>query len=426
MNARVDRALKRRFRNYALLALVIVIVATWVSYNAYNSLNHFDSPSTRISAEPASGDWPMYQRDPTHSGFTPDASFNPEGKIRWIFETDGQIASSPVVVEGVVYLSTDNEVDQIIVALDAETGILLWEHSVTAPIASSLAVAGGLVFVTIRNGRLLALNTSDGTIRWDFTTGAPHYGSSTVYDGIIYIGTFDKNLYALDAATGRLLWYRTVGGRVTSNLVVNDQIIAFNAPNNFVYILDARTGKQRLEFRTSQATGSVALNGERVYVADNKGGLRAIDWTKKHFPLEEKIRAVRSNLYAMGLIGTFPIRKGSVWNVKRPNEPFLGTPAVADGMVYVTSASGKVFKVEESDGKPVWTFDAGAPTSETVSVTPHYVLVGDAKGRVHIIDANTGESKEQFEVDGPITSAPIVANDMIYVATGNGKLYAIK
>ena len=78
------------------------------------------------------------------------------------------------------------------------------------------------------------------------------------------------------------------------------------------------------------------------------------------------------------------------------------------------------------DGKPVWTFDAGAAASKTVSVTPHYVLVGDAKGRVHIIDADTGEPEEQFEVDGPITYAPIVANDMLYVATGNGKLYAIK
>ena len=57
---------------------------------------------------------------------------------------------------------------------------------------------------------------------------------------------------------------------------------------------------------------------------------------------------------------------------------------------------------------------------------PQYVLVGDAKGRVHIIDADTGEPEEQFEVDGPITYAPIVANDMLYVATGNGKLYAIK
>lgn len=426
MQARAARTIKLRYRNYALLALVMVVVVTWGSYNAYNFLQRPDSPSSRISVEPGSGDWPMYQRDPTHSGFIPDTSFMPEGKIHWIFETDGLIVNSPVVVEGAVYLSTSNQGDNKIVSLDADTGTLLWEHSATAPMDSSLAVAGGLVFVTMRDGRLLALNISDGTIHWEFDARAPLFGSPNVYRGIVYIVTYDKNLYLLDAATGRLLWNRTVRGRLASSLVVNDQIIAFNAPDNFVYILDARTGKHRLKYRTSQTTGSVALNGERVYVAELKGGLRAIDWTKIHFPLEEKIRTLRVNLWAWGIIKAFPYRKGFVWFARRPKERFLGTPTVADGMVYVTSSSGKVFKVQESDGKAVWTFDAGAAASDSVSVTPHYVVVGDAKGRVHIIDVDKGESKQQFEVNGPITSAPVITNDTLYVATRNGRLYAIK
>ena len=282
------------------------------------------------------------------------------------------------------------------------------------------------MFVTIRDGRLLALNTSDGTVNWIFDVGAPLFGSPTVYRGIVYIGAWDRNLYALDAANGKLLWNQEVDGRITSTPVVNDHIIAFNATDNLVYILDARTGRQRLEFRTSQTTGSVAVNGDRVYVADNKGVLKAIDWTESHYPLEQGIRWLRLNLYAMGLIGDFPITKGSVWNVRWPGEQFLGTPAVADGMVYVTSSSGKVFKFRESDGNPVWTFDAGAMASESVSVTPNYVVVGDDKGRIHIIDVNTGISEQQFEVDGPISGSPIVANGMLYVATGYGKLYAIK
>ena len=424
--ARADRALKLRLRNYALLAIVIVALATWGSYNVYNILADPDSPSSRISAEPASGDWPMYQRDPTHSGFTPDTSFKPAGEIRWVFETDGSIVNSPVVVDGAVYLSAGILADQNVVALDAETGRLLWEHSAGAAIDSSLAVAGGLVFVAIRDGRVLALNTSDGTTQWGFEVDRPLFGSPTVYRGIVYIGTWNKILYALDAATGRLLWNRKVGGRVTSNPVVNDQIIAFNAANNHVYILDVRTGKQRLDYRTSQSTGSVAVNGETVYVADIKGVLRAIDWTESHYPLEQEIRAFRLNLYAMGLIGNFPLRKGFVWSVRRPNERFKGTPALADGMVYVTSASGKVFKVEESDGKLVWAYDAGAAVSESVSVTSQYVIAGDAEGRVHVIDINTGISVQQFEVDGPITSAPVMANDTLYVVTNNGRLYAIE
>jgi outer membrane protein assembly factor BamB len=128
----------------------------------------------------------------------------------------------------------------------------------------------------------------------------------------------------------------------------------------------------------------------------------------------------------MGLIGTFPVRKGSVWNVRLGGESFPGTPAVADGMVYVASSSGKVFKFQAADGVPVWTFDAGATVSESVSVTRHHVVVGDDRGRVHIIDVNTGESKQHIELSGPIASAPVITNDTLYVATVDGKLFAIR
>lgn len=420
------RALQLRFRNYAYLATLIVVVVTWGGYTAYSYFKDPDSPSTQISAEPAMGDWPMYQRDPAHSGFTPDVSFEPEGEIHWVYETDGLIFTSPVVVEGAAYLSTSGRGQEKIVALDADTGGLLWEHPTASPIDASLSVAGGLVFATIRDGRVLALNTSDGSIHWEFDAGVILFASPTVYRGTVYVGTWDKELHALDAVTGRLLWSRKVGGKVTSNPVVNNQIIAFVAANNRVYILDVRTGRLRLEYRSRESTGSVALNGQRVYVADAKGGLRAIDWTEIHYPLEKKIRAFRVNLYSWGLIDSFPILKGSVWNRNRPTERFLGTPSVADGMVHVASSSGKVFKMDESNGEPVWAFDAGAKLSESVSVTADHVFVADAKGGVHVIDVNTGESEKQFELAGPITSAPVVANDTLYVATLNGKLYAIK
>ena len=350
-DVRAGQALRRRLRNHAFLATVIVVAVVWGSYTAYNFLDDPDSPTSQISAELASGDWPMFQRDPAHSGFTPLASFTPEGTVRWTFGSDGLIINPPVIVDGAVYLTAGVLADQKVAALDAETGGLLWQHPVAAAIDSSLAVAGGLVFVAVRDGRILALNASDGSINWEFEIDGPMFGSPTVYDGIVYLGTWNKIVYALDAATGKLLWNRLVGGRVTSTPVVNDEIIAFIATNNRVYILDAHSGKQRLEYRTSQSSGSVAVNRERVYVAATRGILTAIDWTKSNYPLENPLRSFRLNLYAMGLIGNFPIKKGLVWSVGRPNERFMGTPAVADGMVYVTSGSGKLLKFDEARRK---------------------------------------------------------------------------
>lgn len=331
-------------------------------------------------------------------------------------------------MEGEVYLSAGNLGDPTIVALDAETGRLVWEHFAGAPIDSSLAVAGGLVYVALREGKVLALNRSDGTILWEFEADGLLFGSPTVYRGIVYIATWNKIIYALDAATGNLLWNRTVDGRVISSPVVNDQLVAFIATDNHVYVLDAHTGDKRLEYRASQSTGSVAVKGDRVYVAGVTGVIGAIDWTKSNYPLEERIRAVRLHLYALGFADDYPLRKGSGWTVRHFGESLLGTPAVADGMVYVTSESGKVFKVDGSDGELVWRFatGSGSAASDSVTVTSDYVVVGDADGRVHVIDVETGISARQFEVDGPIADAPVMTNDTLYVSTTNGRLYAIK
>jgi outer membrane protein assembly factor BamB len=54
------------------------------------------------------------------------------------------------------------------------------------------------------------------------------------------------------------------------------------------------------------------------------------------------------------------------------------------------------------------------------------LYVGDAGGNLYGVDATTGESKWRFQVDGPVASAPVLANGMVYVASTNGTLYAIR
>ena len=130
-------------------------------------------------------------------------------------------------------------------------------------------------------------------------------------------------------------------------------------------------------------------------------------------------------MFAWG-IGSVPNIKGFVWNHRLRDDRFEGTPTVADGMVYVTSRSGKVIKVKEFDGELVWTFDSGAEMSETVSVTEDHVIVVYANGILHVIDVDTGDSEFKVKLAGPINTGPVIAGDTIYVATQIGILYAIK
>lgn len=109
----------------ALVALLLLVVGGWTGYQTLGGANRLISPVSVVSASPTGGDWPMFQRSPAHAGFVADEVPIPKGHIRWRFETEAPILSSPAVVKGTVYMSTG---DRRIVALKADTGDVIWER----------------------------------------------------------------------------------------------------------------------------------------------------------------------------------------------------------------------------------------------------------------------------------------------------------
>ncbi len=79
-------------------------------------------------------DWPMYQHDPAHSGYTAD--FGPlVADLLWDWDPDVFAMSQgpPVVADGRVYLAV-NELESYvyyhakIICRDAETGVEIWRY----------------------------------------------------------------------------------------------------------------------------------------------------------------------------------------------------------------------------------------------------------------------------------------------------------
>ena len=416
-------ARRRRVVRWALVAILLLGVVGWTGYKTLGDAWALGAPESNISANAVPGDWPMFQRGPSHSAFVSDAVPIPEGRVRWRFETDAPILSSPAIVQGTVYLATG---DRRVVALDAETGETIWEREVTGPVDSSPAVAGDLVFVGLKDGRLLALARADGTTRWEFPTDDLIYSSPSVYRGVAYIGSSDGRLYALDAATGKKRWSYLTDGRVLSAPAGHENIVAVTSQDRHIYILDAGTGRHRLDFALSDTKGSPALDDELAYVADTGGAVMAIDLSKRELPFEKTARWIRTQLFVWRMVGTLPPPKGFVWGIRRPGESFVGSPAVGAGMVYVAAQSGAVYALDRSDGRLVWRFMADARITGSPSIAGQTLYVGDAEGGLYGIDTLTGEIRWRFLADAGVTSTVVVANGMLYVATDNGTLYAIQ
>jgi alcohol dehydrogenase (cytochrome c) len=178
-----------------------------------------------------SGDY-TGQRHSRLSQITPANVRNLE--MKWIFQNQvfGSWESSPIVLDGVMYLTQrPNDV----VAIDARTGRIFWIYKHAGP--SEVKVCCGA------NNRGLA-----------------------ILGHTLFMGTLDAQLVALDTRTGRPLWKTKVAefshGYSLSHapLVVQDKVIVGVGGGEygirgFIAAYDAATGKEAWRFNTVPAPG---------------------------------------------------------------------------------------------------------------------------------------------------------------------------
>lgn len=101
------------------------------------------------------------------------------------------------------------------------------------------------------------------------------------------------------------------------------------------------------------------------------------------------------------------------------------TPAIADGLLFVTDCRGLVHCVDADTGAPYWTHKLRRDIWGSTLVADGKVYVG-SQGRDFCIFAASKEKQVLFatEFDAPINSTPVAANGVLYVATLR-QLYAI-
>ena len=422
--------LKRRRRRFLirLTAVVVLLVALagWQAFDYYGFVRFIGAPATQISAIPVSNgsaDWPMFQRDPLHSGFQPQTRLRPTGEVVWSFEMGTKVSNPPAVVDGTVYLGAGR---RGIVALDAETGSLIWQFSVFGSMETAVAVAGDRVFAGLRDGRIVALDRLTGELKWSVQTGNKVFSSPAVLNGIVYVGSGDSFLYVIDAETGDVRWKYHAGDSIVAAPAVSEDVIAFTSQDRKLYVVGTDSGRLRFDYRLDFVGGAPTIRGDRVYVGDEAGIFRSIDWRQRTLPLEKAFVKLRFYGWWFGL-NTLNNQKGFVWGFSPPGSSALGTPVATDELVFVATDSGRLYAIETATGLEAWSFRTAGPILGAPAVVGDTVLVGDEQGRLYGLRAATGEQLWELRgLGGPIGSTPVVAGDIIYVTTEEGRLLAIR
>ncbi len=282
---------------------VLVVVSAWPVASVAREEAGVEGSELR------STDWPSFGNDRSNTRYAPldqiDASNFDQLEIAWRWESisqrvkaenprikPGEFKAVPVVVDGVVFVST--ALSQV-AALDAGTGAQLWSYDPKSYAAGRPANLG-----------------------WQHRGVAFWQDESDTRSGRVFLASHDRKLHALDARTGepvsgfgeqgvvdllpeggvshfgrRVNWRHlthssppaVVGNTVIVGSIVHDGAIRQKAPPGHVRGFDARSGKLKWIFHTIAQEGEPGAetweDGSNAYTgAANVWTTMAVDETR--------------------------------------------------------------------------------------------------------------------------------------------------
>lgn len=414
------------------------------------------------------GDSPMFRADAAHTGIYNAAGVPKFTKVKWKFKTGAAVYSSPAVVDGTLYVGSN---DHFLYAINLGDGSLKWKVETVTRITSSPAVVGGVVYLGNYTGRFYAFEAATGKLKWKFQTegerryaGTHLHGSQplaekmpdpfdfylsspTVWDGKVYFGSGDGNVYALEAATGKMIWKFKTGDVVHASPAIVDGTLFIGSWDRYFYALDANSGKEKWRFKTGEDPdmhNQVGIQSSAV-VAD---GL-------VYFGCRD------SNLYALDA------KTGEKkWAFNNKGSWVIGTPIAKDGKLYfTTSDSGMFYGVDAKTGHQLFSLKFLWPMFSSPAIAGNTLYIGTHEGKFLAIDLAAQKLGWTFQTDGSllngakytkpdgtpnynaayaddfydnmiigvdhmmsvgaVLSSPAVVDDVVYFGSADGTIYAL-
>jgi alcohol dehydrogenase (cytochrome c) len=421
------------------------------------------------------GSWPAHNFDLANTRATTQSAINSQTvsrlKVKWHFNLKGSgffgtFSSTPVVVDGTVYLQ---DLNSNVYALDRSTGKLKWAHRFNKSSIGPNGIAygwGRIYGATVTTA--FALDPNTGKLLWsrklvhkkiegiDMTpqlydgkvllSTVPGSGASSFYQG----GALGI-VYALDAATGTPKWsFNTVsdGYKLWGNPKVNSGGGLWYPPavdsqgRVFITVANPAPLYGTPKFPNGSSRPGPNLYTNSVVALDGQTG--KLLWYKQ--PVPHDVRDY--DLMISPIIATVPV---------------AGTPTE---VVLAAGKMGKVYAYRADDGQLLWTRAVGKHLNDSGPMPRKPILVypGDlggvetpmalaenrlfvpwldaatrasrsglsadqpsyknGRGGLTAIDAATGNLLWQQKLPAMDVGAATVANDVVFTSTYAGTLYA--
>ncbi len=406
----LDRSRHMHMQGRALKALGLVVFLT-----------------AGVMAQSTGPDWPQWRgpnRDGVVTSFTAPRSWPERLTLKWRVDV-GEGYATPVLVGSRVYMFTRQGDDEVMRALDADTGRTVWQTSYPAPFSFESAAEphgpGPKATPTFADGKLYTLGLGGVVTAFDATTGrqvwqvpeppvAPLWGTAVsplVDQGlvIVHVGGHDQGaLTGFDADTGEVRWAWDGDGPSYASPLVADlsgthQVITLSQEGAIG--VSASTGELLWQrpFSTPYTQNVIdpILVGDTVIIA----GLQAP--TVAFRVVREQDQWTTEDVWENG-----------------ETSLYMTNGVLIDGMLFGLTErnSGQYFLLDVSTGETVWT-SAGRQADNAAIVKAGemlFVLEDDAELIVGQASAAGFEEVRRYDVADTATWAqPTISGSRVFV-----------
>ena len=398
--------------------------------------------------------WPQF-RGPDGNGTTGSTklplTWGEESNVRWKTEIHGKGWSSPVVVDGQVWVSTatPDGREMSALALDVESGKIVRDlklfqvenpqegHPFNSYASPTPVAEPGRVYITFGSAGTAALDTRTGKVLWERRDlQCNHFrgaGSSPILFRNLLIMHFDgidvQYVVALDKDTGKTVWK-------TPRSIDFKDLDADGKPKGDGDFRKAFTTPLIIEVGGQPLL--VSVGGKATYGYDPMTGKERwrVEERRSHTASTRPVAGLGMVFYPTGwestqLLAVRPDGAGDVtathvvWRFARgvPNKPSV---LLVDGLIYMVNDTGIASCVEAKTGALVWQSRVGGMFSASPLYAGGRIYLFDEDGKTTVLEAGR-EFKVLAEnlLDNGFMASPAVVGDALIVRTSRD-LYRIE
>ena len=398
-----------------------------------------------FAASVSAADWPNW-RGAEQKGASRETNLPSDWSPLWSVPHGGN--STPVVHRGKVFVINKAGVgvdeQERIMALDADTGAILWEHRFNVFLTDIPSARAGWAnpVVDPETGNVYAHGvqntftclTSEGEVVWKRQMHE-EFGTINGYGGRTHTPLVDEDLViisflnsswgpharglhrylAMNKRTGSVVWWASPGGApldttysMPSVTVVGGvrMLIGGNA-DGCVYALNARTGETLWKFTLAKRgiNSSIVVENGLVYVCHSEDNVD---------------EASMGRVVCIDATGRGDVTKThEKWRYNKFTAGYASL-AIADGRLYAVANSSEMVCLDAKSGKKIWEHQLGTAQRGSPVVADGKVYVTEWNGHFLILDAKTGKRllKKSLVAEGDA-----VVKTRGSAAIANGRVY---